>query len=231
MRVVQRTPDLGIGIKLQRFPAAPEATPVPCPCAPETVGWLVQPTPGRYMPPSYTGTAFERQSWILPMLDDAYITDADGRHDTNTAGRVAIMRIKSLPAYGDFNAQVPGQSHNPHQSWMFLAAPFGDAQGIRWEWDFAQSHELPAEPANKSEPWIVDWWAGYNAEQVGQFLQVRIKHGHWDQHSAGTTFQATLTARAYCGDAQVGELLIIIDLLKNQGYPSTRSSSNRIWKV
>jgi len=222
MTVVQRTPNLGIGIKLQRLPEAEKAKPCPpcpCPCAPATVGWAIQPTPGKtYLyPDPNSSIEYERHRWNTPILVDAYINDPDGNSDTNAAGRPVILRMATLPMYGDFTPATPPAYTNPHQSWLFLGLPFGDANAIRWEWTWDISADLPTEPASESSPEDESWWAGEKTEQVGNFLQVRILHGYYDVILSGD-WSATLTAKAYCGENEVGKLVLKIEMVGQYNY-------------
>jgi len=214
MTVVQRTPNLGIGIKLQRLPEAEKATPCPpCPCAPATVGWAIQPTPGQtylYKPNPYD--EYERHRWNTPDLIDAYIYGPGGDIDSNTAGRPVILRMATMPLYGDFTPATPPAYTNPHQSWLFLGLPFGDANAIRWEWSWNISADLPTTPADTANPTAESWWAGHETEQAGNFLQVRILHGYYDVQLSGD-WSAILTAKAYCGEVEVGKLTLKIERL------------------
>ncbi len=74
MTVVQRTPNLGIGIRLQRVAPAPPPAPTPeptpgCSCEATGVAWLVQPT--------YEADEYGEVWWDTPSLDPYQITELD----------------------------------------------------------------------------------------------------------------------------------------------------------
>ena len=202
--------ELGCGEEYQLDPCPP------CLCAPVAVGWSIQPTPAQtyiYYDPNL-GLEYERHAWVTPDLIDAYI---DGDSDTNAAGLPSIMRMATLPMYGDFTEATPPAYTNPHQSWLFLGLPFGDANDIRWEWTWDISQNLPTEPDDIADPESECWWAGEETEQVGSFLQVRILHGYYDSNLSGD-WSAILTAKAYCGETEKGTLTLKIAMLNKYYY-------------
>lgn len=191
----------------------------PCLCSPTTVGWAIQPTPGQtYLyDDMFSGLQYERHAWVTPDLIDAYIDDPDGDSDSNSADRPVILRMATLPLYGDFSEATPPAYTNPHQSWLFLGLPFGDANDIRWEWTWDISQNLPTEPDDIADPESECWWAGEETEQVGSFLQVRILHGYYDSNLSGD-WSAILTAKAYCGETEKGTLTLKIAMLNKYYY-------------
>lgn len=203
--VLQRTPNVGVVMTLRKKTEAEKAKPCPpcppCPCAPTTVGWLVQTVHNI----EYTDTeGYERYAWLFPELANAYEVDPGGQADVNTAGKPAILRMTEFANTSNMDnpATVP-------QSWLFMGAPFGIAGDIRWEWTWNISAELPTTPINPATPWDRDWWEGHETEQIGQFIQVRIKRGYYNANISGD-WSATLTAKAYCGEIEVGKLMLKI---------------------
>jgi hypothetical protein len=173
-----------------------------CPCAPADIGWLIQPVPVfAYSDPFGEGGPKDQYQFVIPHLGLSDGEDEQGRPIFNERGRMTILQLSDLPYWMDL------EDPRTHQSWLFLAAPFGDAAGIRWEHAWQINPPPPTAPEDPSDPYAHTWWAGHETEQVGPYLQVRIKHGYI---SRSQSFTATLKATAFCGDTEIGDLDLTI---------------------
>lgn len=177
-KVIKRTPDLGLKIRLQPVAdAGPAAAPGGCPCNATGVVWLVRPT--------YVYEASEwgdYADWYFPSL--------------STSEAVGVTEWGSL-VYGEENprpdtfirtgAPYYYEGEPASQAVVFVAAPVGpEVRGIQWSVDRVGSEAFSIE-----------------IDISGPFASVTLNPAVLDDLLPGFT---TLTLTARCGDAVVGEL-------------------------
>ena len=190
MTVVQRTPNLGLGIRLT--PLAPEPAPAaPCP-------------PARVLDPAGEVVAElgcgEEYQYECPPGGECGGCDVSG---VVWAGRYALYQYEGGDEGGwdevrppSAGAQYfPGDARHirvelpapyPPTSSVFFGVPEGpDVSGVRWEWAW-------------DEPVLHD----EQIEQVGPLLRVELK----PSAIADREYVNILRATAWCDTTQVGEL-------------------------
>lgn len=185
-KVIKRTPDLGIGIKLQPLgvgasaeqsvPAAPAQS-----CAVASVGW-----------------AWDYRTFYPHFVSDPSSDFPMGgpfiNVDENNGGRA--IRIGVPPP-----AWTPDLWWGEHDAYVFYGVPEGAAiSGVRWTWEVSGVEAaMAALDAGGGQ------WSGIMVDSVGPLLRVRIG----DLDPAGVMWSVQVNAVAHCGSEEVGTLWLI----------------------
>lgn len=186
-KVIKRTPDLGIGIKLQPLGAAgaPADPSVPAPaahsCAVASVGWAWD---YRTFDPNFISAPSSDFPMGGPMVNV----------DETVDGRA--VRIGVTPP-----AWMPEWWEGEHDAYIFYGVPEGEAiAGVSWTWEITGLAEAEdAISAGEAQ------WSGLVVDSVGPLLRVRIG----DLEPAAAIWSVTITATARCGSEEVGTLSLV----------------------
>ena len=202
MTVVQRTPNLGLGIRLT--PLAPEPEPdLPPPCPPARV---LNPA-GEVVAELGCG---EEYQYECPPGGECGGCDVSG---VLWAGRYALYQYEGDGGYGGWDEVLPpfagaqyfpGDARHirgelpatyPPTSSVFFGVPEGpDISGVRWEWAW-------------DEPVLHD----EQIEQVGPLLRVELNPSAIAD--GGAEYVNILRATAWCDTTQVGELSLRVSTM------------------
>ena len=200
-KVVQRTPDLGLTIKLQPLAPEPEPAAPPAPCPPARV---LDPA-GEVVAELGCG---EEYQYECPPGGECGGCDVSG---VLWAGRYALYQYESggeeyvswdevSPPFAAAQ-YYPGDARHirgelpapyPPTSSVFFGVPEGpDISGVRWVWAW-------------DEPVLHD----EQIEQVGPLLRVELKPSAIAD--GGVEYVNILRATAWCDTTQVGELSLMV---------------------
>lgn len=191
-KVIKRTPDLGIGIKLQPLGDAAEQ-PVPAAaaqsCVVSGVGWAWD-----YR--SFDPTSVSNPSADFPLGGPLVNVDE------NVGGRA--VRINVTPP-----AWMADAWSGEHDAYIFYGVPEGDAiAGLSWTWEVSGVTEAQAAIGGAGGQ-----WSGLVVDSVGPLLRVRIG----DLDPADAVWSVTITATARCGTDDVGTLSLVTGMSGGYG--------------
>lgn len=184
-RVIQRTPDLGIKIKLQRLPVVPVQTDAPAPapapagaCSVFGAGWLVNIENWNY-------------DYFEPYNSDGWMFEG-GELEYDAGGKL-------LNALGsEFRCTQLEIGTSPYERWAghtFFAVMQGESMsGVRWEFEW----DAPSDDDSSRSV------LGHAVSVFGNVLQVKTQAPY-----GGDMSRETLTVRAFCGDELVSTLTFI----------------------
>lgn len=192
-KVIKRTPDLGIGIKLQPLSApAPDAPPAQTPCDVTGAYWAAT------LGTTYRADSPDFYSWVSGPTVNEFVADVEmppyfaAADDwTYEYWRLSRVGLRMDMRYG------------------FIGVPFGPSTGgVTWTWDW----DIPEMPPSPGGEWDNEGlFGGHQTQQMGSILLVEIYPGVTPNYlDLETGWTATLTATARCGDVQVGQLVMTV---------------------
>lgn len=192
-KVIKRTPDLGIGIKLQPLSApAPDAPPAQTPCDVTGAYWALT--------LDSQWQQLEPDPWnaIWPVSVGNYVADVEIGDYLDSGYSYELWRITRCAIRMDRRAGLVGIALGPA------------AAGVRWTWDWV----IPPIPtAEYPEEWHnVGEFGGHDTRQVGSVLLVELYPGVAPNYYLEEAWNATLTALAWCGDTQVAQLVLQVGM-------------------